>query len=135
MNESQGIPVVGRVTFVIHFIVALVVGLPLLFVPTQFGAWFGYPAAQPELTVVFRAFGAIILLLGGGTSFYGITANKWERMVYIVRSEIAYMGVQAIVFLIAALSGGGSITGNWVFAGVSIVLFVLFLITHATASK
>lgn len=135
MNESRGVPAIGRVTFIIHFIVALVCGLPLLIIPFTFGAWFGYPAGPPELEPVLRAFGAIILLLGGGTSLYGITTGSWERMVYIVRSEIAYLAVQAVVFLIAALSGGSSIMGNWVFIVVSIVLFVLFLLTHSAASK
>lgn len=135
MNESKGIPIVGRVTFIVHFIVSLVVGLPLLIVAVTAGAWYGYPTGQSELMPVFRAFGAIILLLGGGTSLYGITTNRWERMVYIVRCEMAYLAVQTIVFLVAALSDGGSVMGNWLFAAVSAVLFVLFLITHSVASK
>jgi hypothetical protein len=133
MDEAKGIPGVGRVTFVIHFIVALVVGLPLLIDPAALGSWFGYPPGPPALEPIFRSYGALILLFGGGTSLYGITTSQWERMVYIVRSEIVYLAVQTLIFLIAALSGSG-IIGNWVWAVVSAVLCVLFIITHAAAS-
>lgn len=135
MDETKGIPTIGRVTFTVHFIVAVVVGLPLLIIPTTFGSWFGYPAAPAELEVIFRAFGALLLFFGGGTSLYGITGTSWERLVYIVRTEIVYLAVQALVFLSAALSGGSDIVGNWIFAVVSIVLCVLFVITHSAASK
>lgn len=103
--------------------------------PTAFGSWFGYPTAPPELEVVFRSFGALLLFFGGGTSLYGITSTSWERMVYIVRAEIVYLAVQSLLFLYAALSGGGDIVGNWIFAFVSIVVCVLFIVTHAESSK
>ena len=135
MDEIKGIPAIGRVTFTVHLIVAVVVGLPLLIMPTAFGSWFGYPAAPPELEVVFRSFGALLLFFGGGTSLYGITSKSWERMVCIVRAEIVYLAVQSLLFLYAALSGGGDIVGNWNFAVVSVVVCVLFIVTHAESSK
>ena len=135
MDETKGIPAIGRVTFTVHFIVAVVVGLPLLIIPTTFGSWFGYPAAPAELEVVLRAFGALLLFFGGGTSLYGITVTSWERMVCVVRAEIVYLAVQSLLFLYAALSDGGGIVGNWIFAVVSIVLCVLFVMTHAASSK
>jgi hypothetical protein len=131
---DQPLPAIGRTTFIIHAIVAVAVGLPLLAAPIWFGGLFGW-ASQPELQPVLRAFGALMLLLGGLTSFYGIRAPNWAHVDFIVRGERAYLAVQTVVFALAAVAGIGPALGNWLFAAVSAVLFVLFAATFAARPR
>jgi hypothetical protein len=131
---DQPLPAIGRTTFIIHTIVAVAVGLPLLAAPLWFGALFGW-ASQPELQPVLRAFGALMLLLGGLTSFYGIRAPTWAHVDFIVRGERAYLAVQTLVFVLSAFAGVGPALGNWLFAAVSAVLFVLFAVTFAARPR
>lgn len=137
MSETRGVPAfpgIARVTFVIHFIVALVIGVLLLFIPTTFGSWFGYPES-PGVEAVIRAFGAILLGLGAGTSLCGIFASHWEPVEYVVRGEIAYLVLQTIVFVVSAIIGSGPLTGNIVFAIISVILLVLFIISWVSRPK
>ena len=131
---DQPLPAIGRTTFIIHTIVAVAVGLPLLAAPLWFGALFGW-ASQPELQPVLRAFGALMLAFGGLTSFYGIRAPTWAHVDYIVRGEMAYLAVQTLVFVLSAFAGVGPALGNWLFAAVSAVLFALFAATFAARPR
>jgi len=131
---DQPLPAIGRTTFVIHTIIAVAMGLPLLAAPLWFGALFGW-ASQPELQPVLRAFGAMFLGLGGLTSFYASRAPTWAHVDYIVRGEMAYLAVQTLVFVLSAFSGIGPALGNWLFAAVSAVLFALFAATYAARPK
>lgn len=137
MSETRSAPAfpgIARVTFIIHFIVALVIGVLLLFIPATFGGWFGYPET-PDLIPVIRAFGAILLGLGAGTSLCGIFAGRWEPVEYVVRGEIAYLALQTIVFVVSAIIGSGPLVGNIVFAVISIILLVLFIISWVSRPK
>lgn len=126
---------VARVTFVVHVIAAVLVGLPLLLAPLAFGGLFGYPVDALALQPVLRAFGAILLAFGGLTSFYGARAQTWQQVDYIVRGEVAYLGLQTLVFLLSALTGVGPALGNWLFALVSAGLLVLFVLTFVSRQK
>src|SRR5512137_2467594 len=101
---DQPLPTIGRTTFIIHTIVALAVGIPLLAAPLWFGALFGW-ASQPELQPVLRAFGAMFLGLGGLTSFYAIRASTWAQADIIVRGEMAYLALQGLLFPSSAFAG------------------------------
>jgi hypothetical protein len=76
-----------------------------------------------------------MLLFGGLTSFYGIRAPNWAHVDFIVRGERAYLAVQTVVFALAAVAGIGPALGNWLFAAVSAVLFVLFAATFAARPR
>jgi len=52
-----------------------------------------------------------------------------------VRGERAYLAVQTLVFALAAVGGIGPALGNWLFAAVSVVLFVLFAATFAARPR
>ncbi|MCS7260561.1 MAG: hypothetical protein NZ765_07245 [Anaerolineae bacterium] len=137
MSETRGAPAfpgIARVTFIIHFIVALVIGVLLLFIPATFGGWFGYPEI-PDLIPVIRALGAILLGLGAGTSLCGIFASRWESVEYVVRGEIAYLALQTIVFVVSAIIGSGPLIGNIVFAVISVILLVLFIISWVSRPR
>jgi hypothetical protein len=134
MVQSQALSPVGRVAFTVHLVVAVIVGLALLLVPFTFGKLFGYPTIsgiEPPL----RAFGAMMLGLGGLTSLYGILAQRWERVDYIVRGEIAYLALQTLVLVVSAIFGSGPLLGNLVLAVVSLVLLALFLVTFISQPK
>ena len=135
MNGS--VPSIGRVTFVAHFVVALIVGLGLLLVPDYFGGLLGWGATPSplELDPVLRAFGALVLGMGALTSFYGMLTKSWARVDYIVRGEITYLVLGTLVFLISALLGRGPAVGNWVFTVVCLVLLVLFVLTWMARPK
>jgi hypothetical protein len=131
---EQRLPGIGRVTFIVHTLVAVAVGLYLLADPLGFGARFGY-VALPETQPVLRAFGAMVLALGGLTSIHGMGAPTWQHVDYIVRGEMAYLGVQTLVFALSALTSVGPAFGNWLFAALSAVLFVLFAATFAARPR
>jgi hypothetical protein len=134
---SASVPFIGRVTFVIHFLVALVVGLGLLLIPDTLGLRFGFTSGPIplEMDPVLRAFGAMILGFGGLTSLYGILSKSWERVDYIVRGEITYCALATAVFLISAILGRGPAVANWTFTVVSLMLFALFGWTWASRPK
>ena len=134
MVPSQALSPIGRVTFTVHLVVAVIVGLALLLLPFTFGKLFGYPTIsgiEPPL----RAFGAMILGFGGVTSLYGILSKKWWRVDYIVRGEIVFLALQALVFIVSTILGSGPLLGNLVLAVVSLVLLALFLVTFITQPK
>lgn len=132
---NGGLPGIARLTFVVHLVVSLVVGVLMLFVPTSFGGWLGYPAAPVELEAPLRGFGAMLLGMGALTSLYGLLTKSWERVDYIVRGEITFTFILTIVFLLSALQGGAPAVANWVFTVISAVLFVLFVITWFARPK
>ncbi len=133
-QSASAFPGIARVTFIIHFIVALVIGALLLFIPVTFGSWFGYPES-PGVESVLRAFGALLLGLGAGTSLCGIFAGSWQPVEYVVRGEIAYLALQTIVFVVSAAIGSGPLIGNIVFAVISVILLVLFIISWVSRPK
>ena len=134
VSWGQALPWIARVTFIVHLIVAVVVGVLLLVIPSIFGSWFGYPDV-PELQPPIRAFGAVLLGLGGLTSLYGVLTRSWERVDYIVRGEIAYLALQLIAFIVSAAIGSGPLLANAIFAVVSAVLLVLFVITFVARPR
>ncbi len=124
---DRPIPLIARVTFAVHLIVAIVVGFPLLIAPATATSWLGYGSIPDYVQPALRAFGAMILAFGGLTSFYGLFSPTWERVSYIVRGEIAYLAIQTGIFIIAGIAGTGPALANWVFALVSFILLVLFV--------
>ena len=131
---DQRLSGIGRVTFALHAVAAVALGLSLLADPLELGARFGY-LALPESQPVLRAFGAMLLAFGGLTSFYGMRAPTWQHVDYIVRGEMAFLAVQTLVFVLSALSGVGPLLGNWIFAALSAVLFLLFAATFSTRPR
>ena len=134
LRTEHVLPSIARTTFMIHTVVAVCVGLPLLVAPFAFGGMFGYPSA-PGLEPVLRSFGAIILGFGGLTSVYGLRAHAWEQVDSVIHGEIAYLAVQTVVFVLSAVTGVGPALGNWLFALVSAVLLVLFAKSLAARPK
>ncbi len=134
MRETSTVPYIGRVTFTVHLVVAIVIGLGLLLIPVTFGGWLGYPSVS-GIEAPLRGFGAVIFGFGGLTSFYGMRAKRWDMVDYIVRGEILYLSLQTLVMLLSALTGSGPALGNWLMAALSAIMLALFSATFAARPK
>ena len=134
MDQPQSLPTIARVTFIVHLVAAVVLGLLLLLIPATFGGWFGYPSC-PGVEPQLRGFGAMMIGFGGLTSLYGFLAKSWERVDYIVRGEITYLALNTIVFVVSAIIASGPVVGNVIFAVVSAVLLALFVATWLARPK
>ncbi len=121
------LPGIARWTFIIHLIVAILLGVSLLLFPSS-GTMLGYPD-EPDLMPVVSGLGAIILGFGGLTSFYGARAKRWGSVDYIVRGEMLYLAIQTVVYIVALVQGAGPVLGNVVFLIVTAVLLALFCLS------
>jgi len=74
-----------KVTFVVHGIVAVVIGAPLLLAPGRFLGWIGWAPVDP---LISRLLGAAILGLGW-SSFRGLGALPGERRI-LIETELAF---------------------------------------------
>ena len=74
-----------RYTFVVHSIVAVVVGAPLLLAPGRFLGWIGWTPVDP---LISRLLGAAILGLGW-SSFRGVQAAPGQQR-NLVETELAF---------------------------------------------
>ncbi len=126
MEQAQRLPSGVRIAFLIHLIVAIVIGAFLLISPLRFVGIFGYPA-DADFRPLLRAFGSIILVLGGVTSLYGLRTTMWAKVDYIVRAEISDLAVQTLVFLFSLIFSSGPAAGNIAFGLISLALCLLFV--------
>ena len=134
MEQPKRLPSIARIAFLVHLIVAVVLGVVMVVQPTRSLGWFGYPML-PDLKPVIRALGLIILALGGVTSMYGYLAASWERVAYIVHAEIAYLGLQTIMFVVSLGIGNGPVLGNGLFSALSAVMAGLFVVAYLRRPK
>jgi hypothetical protein len=81
-----------KYTFLIHAVVALVFGAPLLIMPGQFLAWFGWAPVDPILS---RVLGAALLALAWG-SYRGWRAKERAQVSVLLEMEVAYTVLGAI---------------------------------------
>ena len=97
MTRSTGI------TFGVHWIVALLLGLPLLIAPGRFFDLIEWAPTRPEavaaLPLVSRMFGAVLIGLAWG-SFRSWRASTWEQVAFIVELEIIFTVLAAAGLLL-----------------------------------
>ena len=84
-----------KITFLIHFIVALVFGLVFLIYPQLWGSLAGMQILAHEL---YRMLGAVMLALGVG-SWLAYRAKIWESVRIIVLTEISWTAMAAVIIL------------------------------------
>jgi len=75
-----------RITFGVHFFVALLLGLPMLLAP---GRWLDIVEWQPVDPIISRLFGAALLALAWG-SFRSWRATDWDQVAFIVELEVVF---------------------------------------------
>lgn len=115
-----------RLTFGVHWVVALILGLPLLIAPGRFldlVNWVpeGYETGAAE-TLISRMFGAALIALAWG-SFRSWRATSWDQVGFIVELETVFTVLAALGLLRHLVLGGYSWTVWATFA-----LLVLFAI-------
>ncbi len=91
-----------RLTFGVHWVVALILGLPLLIAPGRFldlVNWVpeGYETGAAE-TLISRMFGAALIALAWG-SFRSWRAASWDQVGFIVELEIVFTVLAALGLL------------------------------------
>ena len=84
-----------RITFIIHAIVAFILGLGLLAAPGQFLDIFGW---QPVDPLMARMLGAALLALGWG-SVRGYRAATWDEVEILVEVESAFTVLASVGLL------------------------------------
>jgi hypothetical protein len=105
-----------KVTFLIHMIVAAVVGVLLLVIPGRFLGWFGWAPIDPLLS---RVLGAAFLALAWG-SFRGWRSTEWGQLTILVEVEAAF-SVLACIGLLRHLLFARWPAGVWaLFAGLAL---------------
>lgn len=105
-----------RSWFVIHFVVDMLFGLPLLFFPQSLMQLFGWSAVDPLMP---RLVGAALLAIGG-ESLLGRSAGD-EAMRALLNLKIIW-ATGALLAIVLALFNGAP-PAAWLF----LVLFALFL--------
>ena len=90
-----------KYTFLIHAVVALVFGAPLLIMPGQFLTWFGWVPVDPILS---RVLGAALLALAW-SSYRGWRAKERAQVSVLLEMEAAFTVLGAIGVLRTLLTG------------------------------
>lgn len=94
-NISPGL----KLTFLAHFIIALIFGLAFLLLPGPTGGLYGMPIPQPE---IYRLFGAALLGYAA-SSWLGYQATNWESVRIVVFMEMLWTLLGTLVMLYALL--------------------------------
>ncbi|MHB1318164.1 MAG: hypothetical protein ACYCYF_06045 [Anaerolineae bacterium] len=123
---DRPVPALARWTFMIHMVVATLLGIALLVFPTVAGAALGYTDDPAGLITVLRSYGVLLMVFGGLTSFLGARARSWERVEIIVISEVAYLAVATFLYVFSLITGEGPVLGNVMSLVMCAVLLVLF---------
>ena len=127
MVEKQ-IPYALKITFLVHFVVAVVFGLVFLLVPEMFGGMMGAPIKEPS---TFRLVGAALMAFAA-SSWFAYRETVWDRVKIVVQMEIVWtiLGVLAMLY---GLIFEGLPAGDWmnvVILGAFAVAFIFFYSTR-----
>jgi hypothetical protein len=113
-----------RLTFLLHFIVALVVGLVYLLIPAEWGNLVNWPVKEPP---VYRLLGAAILAFGV-SSWLAYKAMLWTKVKIVVQTEIVWATLGTLVMLWALIFAGLPTFGwvNAIILGAFAIAFTFF---------
>ncbi|MBN1484291.1 MAG: hypothetical protein JXA37_06170 [Chloroflexia bacterium] len=75
-----------KYTFLVHAVVALIIGALLLFIPGRFLQWLGWAPIEP---IVNRMLGAALLALAW-SSFRGWRARERREVAILIEMELAF---------------------------------------------
>lgn len=91
-----------KFTFLIHAVVALILGALLLIIPGRFLGWVGWAPVEP---IINRVLGAALLALAW-SSFRGWLATERAQVAILVEMEAAFTVLGCIGVLRHLLFGG-----------------------------
>jgi hypothetical protein len=106
--------------FLVHAVVAAVIGALLLLIPGQFLAWINWRPIEP---IANRLFGAALLGLSW-SSFRGWRASEWAQVVVLVEMEAIFCILASVAVARHLLAGQYPAIVWVVFVG-----FLVFAIT------
>jgi len=107
-----------KVTFFVHMLVAVVLGVPLLVIPGRFLNWVGWAPTEPILT---RILGAALLALAWG-SFLGWRARERARVAILIETDAVF-----------CVLGSVGVLRHLVIANYPLIAWALFAILAAFA--
>jgi O-antigen/teichoic acid export membrane protein len=84
-----------KIVFLVHMVVAVVLGALFLIIPGRFLSWLGWAPVDPLLT---RVLGAALLALGWG-SFRGWRAQERAQVAVLIEVEAAFTILGAVGLL------------------------------------
>ncbi len=114
-----------KITFLVHFVVAVILGFLYLFLPDEFVALFSWPYSDP---VAIRLLGAAFLGLGISSAL-GSRESDWEKVKIVVVMEIIWLAVAFVVTLLSVIIAGTGL-GGLLFVFISVAFLGLFIFSY-----
>ena len=116
------IPTVLKYTFIIHMIVAFVLGAWFFIAPNTWVDLVGWPYFDPSVDRVMAS-----LMFGFGvTSLLGFKADSYEKVEIVVIGEIVYSIFGTIAMLWFMLADPIAPMIGWALAALPVIFLVLF---------
>jgi Ca2+/Na+ antiporter len=112
-----------KTTFLVHFVVGLIVGLAILLIPLAVANLLNYPLDGGDPYV--RLLGAATLGFAA-SSLLGYLAHEWREVKIVVQAEIVWTLLASLLFLWFVLDGILPAVG-WLNFIVMALFFVAFL--------
>jgi hypothetical protein len=84
-----------KVLFLIHAVVALVFGVPLLLAPGRFETWLQWAPIDP---IMSRLFGAALLGMAWA-AFRALSAREWSQVALLVELGVVFDGLACLGLL------------------------------------
>jgi hypothetical protein len=109
-----------RTTFLIHAIVALLLGLPYLLVPDMVGSVVNWDMSDVSYRIVGAALTAI-----GISSWLSYQASTWGEVRIVVQFEIVWAALVSVVTAWALFFGLVPAV-TWLNLGIAVVFAILF---------
>ncbi len=117
-KEVQKVPNSLKVWFVIHFVVDIVVAIPLFLLPETILGLFGWDGVDPVTTRLFAA-----ALFGIGIESYLVRDSGAEVYSGMLNLKIIWSTFAALAFLLSII--GGEVSTN-ILIWLGLIVFVLF---------
>jgi hypothetical protein len=112
-----------KITFLIHFFVAVIFGLVFTFIVEIYIDLINWPFPDP---VTGRILGAMFLGIATA-SLLAWRETKWESVKIVVQMEIVWLAIGIAVHFFAIFAFPGLPFMMWVQAGILIFFFVAFM--------
>ena len=119
-----------KATFLIHFIVGLILGIIFLLFPIELGTLMGMSIMEPE---TWRLLGAAIM---GFTisSIFAAREKEWEKVKILVEAEIVWTILGTIVIGYWLIFASGPVLG-WLFFIILTAFAVAFILFYYQQEK
>lgn len=127
----MAIPSILKMTFLLHMIVAFVLGLWYFIAPNTWVDLVSWPYYDPSVDRVMSA-----LMIGlGVTSLLGYRAESFEKVEIIVVGEIVCCLLSTIGMVWFMLGETAPPMIGWLLTGIMALLLVLFAYSYSVAKK